>query len=60
VFMLTFIGQQVGENWTDWKDSLHYVDYFVALCIVVGAAYLVVKWRRGGGPAEPAADASAN
>ncbi|HWC25655.1 MAG TPA: DedA family protein [Solirubrobacteraceae bacterium] len=63
VFMLTFIGQQVGENWTQWKDSLHYFDYFVAACIVLGIAYLVVKHRRGGGgdaavgPAEPAADA---
>ena len=72
VFALTFIGQQVGENWTDWKDSLHYFDYFVAGCIVVGAIYLFVNWRRGGGgdapvgpaepgrpgQAEPAADAS--
>jgi membrane protein DedA with SNARE-associated domain len=63
VFALTFIGQQVGENWTDWKDSLHYVDYTVAAAIVAGIAYLVVKRRRGGGddaavgpPAEPAAD----
>ena len=54
----------VGENWTDWKDSLHYFDYFVAGCIVLGVIYLVVKWRRGGGggdaalgPVEPAADA---
>src|SRR5918997_510998 len=51
VFMLTFIGQQVGENWTDWKDSLHYFDYFVAACIVVGIGYLIVKRRRGGGGA---------
>jgi membrane protein DedA with SNARE-associated domain len=63
VFALTFIGQQVGENWTDWKDSLHYVDYTVAAAIVAGIAYLVVKRRRGGDddaavgpPAEPAAD----
>jgi membrane protein DedA with SNARE-associated domain len=63
VFALAFIGQQVGENWTDWKDSLHYVDYTVAAAIVAGIAYLVVKRRRGGGddaavgpPAEPAAD----
>ncbi|MDQ3677031.1 MAG: DedA family protein [Actinomycetota bacterium] len=64
VFALTFIGKQVGENWEDWKDSLHYVDYAVAAIIVIGVAYLVVKRRRGGGgdapvgPAEPAADAS--
>src|ERR687893_1510279 len=49
VFMLTFIGQQVGENWTDWKDSLHYFDYFVAACIILGIAYLIVKHRRRGG-----------
>jgi membrane protein DedA with SNARE-associated domain len=63
VFALAFIGQQVGENWTDWKDSLHYVDYAVAACIVAGIALLIVKRRRGGGgdaavgAAEPAADA---
>ena len=34
--MLAFIGQQVGERWEDWKDSLHYVDYAVAAVIVIG------------------------
>jgi membrane protein DedA with SNARE-associated domain len=63
VFGLTFIGQQVGENWTQWKDSLHYVDYAVAAAIVIGVAWLVIRRRRGGsddaavGPVEPAADA---
>lgn len=46
VFMLTFIGQQAGENWEDWKDSLHYVDYAVALLIVGVAVYYGVRWRR--------------
>jgi membrane protein DedA with SNARE-associated domain len=46
IFMLTFIGQQVGANWEDWKDSLHYVDYTVAALIVVGAVVLLVRWRR--------------
>jgi membrane protein DedA with SNARE-associated domain len=46
IFMLTFIGQQVGANWEDWKDSLHYVDYTAAVLIVLGALYLVVRWRR--------------
>jgi membrane protein DedA with SNARE-associated domain len=65
VFMLAFIGKQVGENWTEWKDSLHYVDYAVAALIVLGVAYLVVRYRRGGGSddaavgsGEPAADAA--
>jgi membrane protein DedA with SNARE-associated domain len=46
VFALTLIGKQAGENWTDWKDSLHYVDYAVAALIVAAAAYYVVRWRR--------------
>ena len=46
VLPLTFIGQQAGERWEEWKDSLHYFDYFVAACIVVGAIYLFFKWRR--------------
>jgi membrane protein DedA with SNARE-associated domain len=66
VFALAFIGQQVGANWTRWKDSLHYVDYAVVALVVVGIAYLVVKRRRGGGDdaavgaVEPAADAGAS
>ena len=43
VFVLTFIGKQVGANWEDWKDSLHYVDYVVAACIIVGVVYLIVS-----------------
>ena len=46
VLMLTFIGQQAGDNWEDWKDSLHYVDYAVAALIVVGVIWLVVRNRR--------------
>ena len=68
MFMLTYIGMQVGSRWEEWKDSLHYVDYAVAAIIVLTAVYLFVKWRRGGGPGaargsgaeggvEPAADA---
>jgi membrane protein DedA with SNARE-associated domain len=68
MFMLTFIGMQVGERWESWKDSLHYVDYAVAAAIVIGVAYLIIQRRRRppgtetaadgrrGGP-EPAADA---
>lgn len=53
IFMLTFIGKQVGDNWEDWKDSLHYVDYTVLALVVLALVYLVVRWRRRS-RAEPA------
>ena len=69
VFMLAFIGKQVGANWEDWKDSLHYVDYAVAAMIVAGFVYAIVRYRRRrgddddatattAGSGEPAADAA--
>jgi membrane protein DedA with SNARE-associated domain len=58
VFMLTFIGKQAGDNWDQWKDSLHYVDYAVAALIVVAAIVLFLRRRsRRGAGSEPAADA---
>src|SRR6201991_4502491 len=47
VFMLTLAGQQAGAHWKDWKDGLHYVDYAVLAMIVVGIAFLVVRYLRG-------------
>jgi membrane protein DedA with SNARE-associated domain len=46
VFMLAFVGKQAADRWTDWRDSLHYVDYAVAALIVLGILYLVVRRRR--------------
>ena len=63
ILMLTLIGREVGDNWEDWKDSLHYVDYAVAAMIVLGALWLLPAPPRGGGSGaargdrEPAADA---
>jgi membrane protein DedA with SNARE-associated domain len=66
ILMLTLIGREVGDNWEDWKDSLHYVDYAVAAALVLGALWLYIRRRRGRGPGvetepeatgEPAADA---
>ena len=58
VFMLTYIGMKAGENWEEWKDSLHYVDYAVAAIIVGGVIYLFVRWRRnrGDSPGDPATE----
>jgi membrane protein DedA with SNARE-associated domain len=55
VLMLGFIGLQAGERWERWKDSLHYFDYVVAGAIVLGLAYLAIKWWRGRGGDGPAA-----
>src|ERR671925_2131916 len=46
VFALSFAGQQAGESWESWEDSLHYVDYAVVAAIVAGIAYLLIR-RRG-------------
>jgi membrane protein DedA with SNARE-associated domain len=58
ILMLTLIGKSVGDNWTKWRDSLHYVDYAVAALLLAGLAYLILRRvRNGGGPSEPAVDA---
>ena len=58
IFMLTFVGREVGDRWESWKDSLHYVDYAVAALIVLAVIYFVVRNRRRPRAAgEPAADA---
>jgi membrane protein DedA with SNARE-associated domain len=57
IFMLTLIGREVGDNWEDWKDRLHYGDYAVAAALVLGALWLYLRRRRGRGAGEPAADA---
>jgi membrane protein DedA with SNARE-associated domain len=49
VLLLTFIGKEAGDNWDQWKNSLHYVDYAVVVAIVIGVAYLVLRRRRRAG-----------
>jgi membrane protein DedA with SNARE-associated domain len=50
IAMLTFIGMRAGDQWEKWRDGLHYVDYAVAAAIVIGAIYLLVRWRRAPKP----------
>ena len=47
VLGLTLIGVQVGAKWEEWHDRLHFLDYVVIAGFVAGAAYLLVRWRRG-------------
>jgi membrane protein DedA with SNARE-associated domain len=51
VLLLTIAGKQAGDNWEDWKDSLHYVDYAVVAMVLAGLVYLLIRRRRGGDPA---------
>ncbi|MFN2611876.1 MAG: DedA family protein [Solirubrobacterales bacterium] len=54
VTALAVIGVKVGDNWKDWKHRLEYVDYAVALAIVVGIAYLLIRRRRSRSSRDPA------
>jgi membrane protein DedA with SNARE-associated domain len=58
ILMLTLVGKAARDNWTDWKDRLHYVDYGVAAIIVLGVIWFAVRWwqrRRARGVATDAA-----
>jgi membrane protein DedA with SNARE-associated domain len=46
ILMLTLVGKAARDNWDQWKDRLHYVDYGVAVLIVLGAAWLGRRWWR--------------
>ena len=50
VLMLGLIGEAVGENWEEWRDYLHYLDYAVVVAGVGVVVYLVIRRRRGGPP----------
>jgi membrane protein DedA with SNARE-associated domain len=46
VFLLAYIGKVSGDNWEQWKEHLHYVDYVVIAAIVLGAVWLFLRYRR--------------
>jgi membrane protein DedA with SNARE-associated domain len=46
ILMLTLIGKAARDNWDQWKDRLHYVDYGMAALIVAAVAYLALRWWR--------------
>jgi membrane protein DedA with SNARE-associated domain len=46
VLMLGLIGREVGDNWEEWRDYLHYGDYVVLAAIVLGVIYLLIRRRR--------------
>ncbi len=58
-FALTIVGREAEDKYVDIQDKLHYVDYAVALLIVVAAGYFGRRfWKSRGGPGAPAVDAA--
>lgn len=47
VLMLGLLGREVGDNWEQWRDYLHYLDYPIALALLAGGIWLLIRWRRG-------------
>ncbi len=43
VVLLGFAGQQVGHNWTQWKDAFSYIDYIVVAAVVVWIGFLIAR-----------------
>ena len=56
VLGLALVGEAVGSDWEKVRKGFEYVDYVVLALAIGGAAYLVVRRRRGRG--EPARDAA--
>ena len=54
VFALGLLGREVGDNWEEWRDYLHYFDYVVIAAILGGIVYLLIRRRRQDPPSEPA------
>lgn len=53
VLALGIVGREVGDNWEEWRDYLHYLDYPVALAIIGAVVYLIIRARRGGDGDDP-------
>ena len=51
VLMLTMIGRSVGDNWEEWRDKLHYLDYAVIAIAIGGLIYWLIRRRRTPKPA---------
>ena len=49
--LLALIGREVGDNWEDWRDKLHYFDYAVIVAVIGGLIYLLIRRRRDPKPA---------
>ena len=44
-FVLAGVGWALGANWERFHHAFHYVDYAILGLVLVGAAYLGLRWR---------------
>src|SRR3954449_745793 len=58
VLVLTLVGKSARDNWDVWKDRLHYVDYAVAVIIVMAVLYFGRRWWKARRARPAAADAA--
>ena len=52
VLALALAGHALGSEWTTVRKDFEYVDYVILALIVLGIGYLLVRRRRGSGPAD--------
>ena len=45
-FVLAAVGWGLGASWSSFDHAFRYVDYAVVVAVVLGAAYLIFRWRR--------------
>jgi membrane protein DedA with SNARE-associated domain len=46
VTALALVGRSVGDNWEEWREHLHYLDYVVLAALVLGLTYLLIRRHR--------------
>ncbi|HWE14478.1 MAG TPA: DedA family protein [Solirubrobacteraceae bacterium] len=47
VFLLGYVGEQVGHNWTQWKNAIGYADYVVVAAVVGLIAFAIIRRMAG-------------
>lgn len=46
MFGLTYLGYQIGENWREVQEKMHYFDYVIVASILAAMVWLFLRWRK--------------
>jgi membrane protein DedA with SNARE-associated domain len=55
-FALAAVGWALGASWETFHHDFRFVDYAIVLAVLIGLAYLVLRWRRSSTMARGGAD----